>query len=108
MTLLKTIRSRLNRLLRKPDARSGPDESPPSTGTVLFVPPRTDVHAVPDEPLPSTGTVLPVPPAEVGQRSTVEALLADLSHSDGYVREAALKRAAELRAPHCCRPSSSA
>ena len=99
MTLLKTIRSRLNRLLRKPDARSGPDESPPSTGTVLFVPPRTDVHAVPDEPLPSTGTVLPVPPpAEVGQRSTVEALLADLSHSDGYVREAALKRAAELRA----------
>ena len=101
MTFLKIIRSRLDRLSRKPEARSRADEAPPSTGAVGDVLPHEHarVDAVPAAPLP-VRSYYPAPPlAEVRQRPTAQALLADLSHYDGFVREAALQRAAELPAP---------
>lgn len=64
-------------------------------------PPESDVPLA-EPPAPALPAILPYIAdiiAEVRQRNDADALAADMSHYSGHVREAALERANELRAP---------
>ena len=76
MTILEKIRSWFAQPLPAPDARTGPPPAPTA--------PAYSKHIA--------GMV-----AAARHRNTVDDLIADIAHYNGHVREAALKRAAELR-----------